>query len=99
MTPREREIIYHFKAAQHLIPLASDGFPAPNECLGSMLGALGMMLLKVDMICHLGDTAEQQSLLRLTEATSRWIAATESGSRDPAIAEGRFKALAEAEQD
>lgn len=91
----DERTIYNFKSAQHLIPMAPDGYPAPHEFLDLELRALGRMLLKVDMLCHLGETPEHQSLLRLTEATAKWIAETESGNRDPAIAEARFKALAE----
>lgn len=47
------------------------------------------------MICHQADTAEKRSLLALADSTSKLIAATVSGDRDPAIPEAWFKARAE----
>lgn len=98
MTPDEREY-YGFKAMQHLIRLAPDGFPIPHESSESELGALGIKLLKVDMILsRRGELSGEEIKLRaLCDATSEWLAATYAGNRDPAIAEARFKALAEAE--
>ena len=98
MTDEEREY-YGFKAMQHLIPLAPDGFPVPHGLLHLELGALGTKLLKVDMIlASRGELSGEEIKLRiLCGATSDWLAATESGNRDPALAEARFKALAEAE--
>ena len=39
--------------------------------------------------------AEQQSLLNLADAVSKWLTELISGNRDPAIAEALFKARAE----
>jgi Protein of unknown function (DUF3631) len=50
MTDDERRTIYVFTSAQHLIPLAPDGFPVPHELLDVELQTLGRLLLKVDTI-------------------------------------------------
>ncbi|OBK12592.1 hypothetical protein [Mycobacterium asiaticum] len=95
----EQRDYYEFKAMQHLIPLAPDGFPVPHDLSGAELGALGIKMLKVDTIlARRGSlSAEEIKLRTLCDATCRWLAAFDAGNRDPAIAEARFKALAEAE--
>lgn len=98
MTDDEREY-YNFRAMQHMIRLAPDGFPIPHELSDSELGALGIALLRVDMLLSKrGELSGEELKLRiLCDATSQWLAATESGNRAPDIAEARFKALAEAD--
>jgi hypothetical protein len=98
MTDDERAI-YNFKAAQHLIPLAPDGFPAAHDLSGLELGVLGIKLLKVDTILARRDelSGEEIKLRNLCDATATWLTAAENGNRDPVIAEARFKALAEAD--
>ncbi len=93
---KERRIFYNFVAAQDLIPLAADGYPAQNGFEHSMMESLGMMLLKVGTIlASRGElTAEERKLNVLAGATSDWIAAFETGNRDPKIAEARFAARA-----
>jgi hypothetical protein len=97
MTDDERTTIYEFQAAQRLMPMAPDGFPEPNKFLDVMLRTLARKLLKVDMLlARRGElNAEERSVKILADATSQWLAAIEKGDRDPAIAEARFKALAE----
>jgi hypothetical protein len=56
---------------------------------------MSRQVLKIDMICHQADTAEKRSLLALADSTSKLIAATVSGDRDPAIPEAWFKERAE----
>lgn len=97
MTPDERSTINLFKAAVNLIPTGADRYPIPHPDRVSDLGLLARYVLKVDMILLGRDdlNAEERSLLNLADATSKWIAEFESGSRDPAIAEAWFRARAE----
>jgi hypothetical protein len=101
MTEDQRHTIETFKAGVSLTKTGADGFPIPHEFLGLELQVLGRLVLKVDTILlgrpdvRLDDlNAEERSLLALTDATSRLIAAMESGDRDPAIPEAWFKARA-----
>src|SRR4051794_865773 len=72
---RDERAIYDFKAAQHLIPMAPDGFPTPHQFLDLEVGALGRMLLKVDMILAGRSelSAAERSVKILCDATAPWI--------------------------
>lgn len=99
LTNDERRAIDLFKTAISLIRTGPDGFPVPEQ--GLELHILGSKMLAVDTIflregIRLDDLdPEAVSLLSLTEATSRLIAATASGERDPLIPEAWFKARGE----
>ena len=99
VTDEQRRDIDEFKVAVSLIQTGTDGFPLPGQSLE--LHVLGLCVLKVDTIwlregVRLDDlNPEARSLLNLTEAASRVIAAMDSGDRDPAIPEAWFKARAE----
>lgn len=99
LTYDERRTIDLFKTAISLIRTDRDGFPLPHQALE--LHILGSKMLAVDTIflregIRLDDLdPEAVSLLNLTEATSRLIAATDSGDLDPSIPEAWFKARGE----
>ena len=97
MTPEERRTIDEFKVAISLIKTGPDLFPVLHPMLPLELHVLGLKMLEVDTIlASRGElTAEERTLKTLANATSNWIAATESNNRDPDIGEGMFRARAE----
>lgn len=98
MTDAERHTIEIFKGAVNRIKTGADGYPITHEMLDVELQATGRLVLEVDQILlpHRDELdAELRSVLALADATSNWIAETESGNRDPAIAQAWFRARAE----
>jgi hypothetical protein len=98
----ERHTIDMFKVAVSLLKTGPDGFPIAHPMLPTELHVLGHCVLQVDTIflgregVRLDDLdAEERSLINLADATSRLIAATDSGDRDPAIPKAWFRARAE----
>jgi hypothetical protein len=97
MTEEERHTIEAFKAGVSVIRTGADGYPIPHEAIGAELYGLSILGLKVATILLGPDdlNAAQRSVLNLSNATSRLIAATQNGDRDPAIPEAWFRARAE----
>ncbi len=95
MTDDKRHTIEAFKVGVSLIKTGADGFPLAGQSLE--LHVLSLKVLEVDSILLGRDDldAEQRSVLNLADATSKWIAETDSDNRDPAIAEAWFRARAE----
>jgi hypothetical protein len=96
MTDDERRTIDVFKVGVSLIRTGLDGFPPPEQGLELEIVAGSALKVRV-VLARYGDDldAERRSVLNLADATSRLIAATASGERDPEIAEAWFKARAE----
>lgn len=97
MNPEERRAVDEFKVAISLMQTGPDGFPTVRPMLPLELHALGLKMLAVSTIlARRGElNPEERSLNVLTVATSEWIAATESGTRDPDTAQAWFRARAE----